>query len=91
MADIMDAYNVALRNNATGEIRLIAHPSPWGKDSDYLWTEGNYSCDCNRHLLFERDKGFEPDAADVKCGDVKYSALYATLSDGTHIDLDGDK
>lgn len=36
----------------------------------YQYTEGNYSCDCNRELFFCRAKGIEePEQEDHKCGD----------------------
>ena len=40
-------------------------------DSFFIWKEGNYSCDCNRHLFFERGLGREPD--DAACGEGEYS------------------
>lgn len=45
-----------------------------GPDSDYIWSEGNYSCDCNRALFFAR-AGNEPDAEswDPPCGEGRYA------------------
>lgn len=79
-------YKVLIRNNETGEERFVDFTVPWEEHHNYLWTEGNYGCDCNRHLFFERAIGVEPD--DEKCGDEKYSALYALLPDGTQEPLD---
>jgi hypothetical protein len=37
----------------------------------FLWTEGNYSCDCNRDLFFHRVS--QPDYyEDHPCGDSEY-------------------
>jgi hypothetical protein len=42
----------------TGEVRVV--PVDW-TDNDYMWSEGNYACDCNRALFFARAKGGELD------------------------------
>lgn len=83
-------YKVAIRKNSTGEIRLYdLGDIPWGESSEFWWTEGNMSCDCNRQWDFERAGG-DPitEDPDPDCGDIKYSALYAELEDGTRIPLD---
>lgn len=56
--------------------------------SEFLWTEGNYSCDCNRALFFARANG-EPDPL-VECGEVAYTAIKAICDDGTVVILDDD-
>ena len=81
-------YKVLIRNNETKEARWIEHPTPWDEHDEFMWTEGNYGCDCNRHLFFERANGVEPDDDTVQCGEAKYSALYALLPDGTQHTLD---
>jgi hypothetical protein len=47
-------YSVAIRKNETGEVRICEMEVPWGETSLFWWTEGNFGCDCNRELLFER-------------------------------------
>lgn len=49
------------------------HKPMWG-DDEFIWTDGNYSCDCNR-LAFIAEE--HPDAVpdewnweDAKCGDT---------------------
>lgn len=40
--------------------------------SEFMWSDGNYSCDCNRELLFSRAREEdEPDNTD--CGDHRFS------------------
>lgn len=40
----------------------------------YMWFEGNYSCDCNRYLFFQRASGFaEDDIDDHPCGEDKFT------------------
>ena len=40
---------------------------------DYAWSEGNFSCDCNRELFFLRGQGIEPSNS-PDCGEGKYVA-----------------
>lgn len=48
----------------------------------FIWTEGNYSCDCNRQLVFVWSKGIIVD--DVACGDTEYDLVELTI-DGESI------
>lgn len=65
---------VVLRRVSDGVERLI--PDDVGLDPDcdaeYRWHEGNYSCDCNRELFFERAAGVELDVGDTKCSNGRY-------------------
>ena len=38
----------AITDTETGEPRIYEDEYPY---NDFLWTEGNYSCDCNRCLF----------------------------------------
>ena len=85
-------YTVSIKNNKTGETRkFIMQDSDWGDGSDWLWTEGNYGCDCNRALFFARAFGEdETEAEEQECGDgVAYSVPFAELADGTKIEIEG--
>ncbi len=82
-------YHVAVRNNETKEVRMYSHDDDWEEHSDYIWAEGNYSCDCNRAIFFAEVNNEDTEhAVDLPCGDEKYSCLYAQLEDGTKITLD---
>lgn len=61
---------VFIRDTMTAEIRQYRYPYPWDSASEYLWSEGNYSCDCNRALFFAEAHG-ENDP-DRDCGDERY-------------------
>lgn len=83
-------HKVAIRRNSDGVIRMVDGGN-WNDCGEYMWVDGNYSCDCNRHLYFERAAGTELDWDDGgECGETRYSALYAELSDGRRINLDDD-
>lgn len=43
-----------------------------GDDVPFIWAEGDFSCDCNRRLLFHRAQGVELDDDDTPCGDGRY-------------------
>lgn len=81
------SYIVKIRKNSTGEIRHITRDYDWfwstGDGSDlFMWTDGNYACDCNRELFFEEDNddfAFE----DAKCSTDRFTAICAILPDGT--------
>jgi hypothetical protein len=62
---------VFIRKEATGEIRKHIDEFPW--DGDYMWAEGNYACDCNRFLFFERAAGNEPAWDGGACGNEAYA------------------
>ncbi len=38
----------------------------------YMFSEGNYSCDCNLELFFRRARGEDPDLDDVRCSDGRF-------------------
>ena len=66
--------NVEIRKNADGVVRKYVDPYPWGEGSDYLWSDGNYGCDCNRYLFFMRAAGEdEGELIADRCGDDGYS------------------
>ena len=56
---------------ADGSLRKYHDPDAWDDISEYMWSDGNYGCDCNRSLFFARAAGIEPEHAD-KCGDSAY-------------------
>lgn len=66
-----------IRNNATGEIRK--HPdnaiieTGESEPSDYMWSEGNYACDCNRGLFFGYAVGLKYEEIPHACGDGAFS------------------
>lgn len=75
MATILRQLPIAvhLRHVPTGETRVYRTEEPEWEDgwSDFIWDEGNYSCDCNRWLFWERAAGRSP-ATDVPCSDGVY-------------------
>ena len=81
-------YIITIRNNATGECRDIRHALEWSESSVFWLTEGNFGCDCNRWLDFERAGGNDPNLYDAQCGDGGFSILRATLEDGTVVELE---
>lgn len=82
-------YTVAIRNNATGEIRMQPEDLDWHEASLFWWTEGNFACDCNRGNEWHRAGGVaEDDLPESMCGDAKFSVLYAEFPNGSKITID---
>jgi len=83
---IHDHYTVAIRENATGEIKTVRENLTWDTSNDdgsiYWWAAGNFSCDCNRAIQFGDD--------DDSCGETRFSVLYAELPDGRRVPIDTD-
>ena len=73
--------NVEIKRNADGLTRVYPFPEyGWDTDmDDYMWSDGNYSCDCNRALFFARAAD-EDDDIDIQCGESAYSVRIFDLS-----------
>lgn len=46
------SYVAAITDRTTGETRTEKFDLEWGEGSDYLWSDGNFGCDCNRAQFF---------------------------------------
>lgn len=77
---------IRMRDNDTGEERSLT-PRDGARSwfGPFIWTDGNFACDCNREL-FWFDWG--PEAIDRECGSVKYRVIDITLEDGRVIEID---
>lgn len=71
-----------VRRNVDGVIRT--YRDDWDYYGDFIWMEGNFACDCNRHLFFCRaageDEGDDEDENN-RCGRDRY-AVRLTDSNG---------
>ena len=73
----VDCYTMEIRCNATGDIRERTYKyGPWDYGQEWYWTEGNFGCDCNRKMEFDRAAGIEPFESDdnYPCGTGSYAA-----------------
>jgi hypothetical protein len=65
-----------IRDNRTGEVRRANDEAilneETGEPSTYIWSDGNFSCDCNRQLFFWRAGG-EDDTREHQCGHERFS------------------
>jgi hypothetical protein len=69
---------INIRDNTTGEVRRIPDVQDWDVSDpdwaeDYLWTDGNYGCDCNRGLFFARAHGDPTESRTWDCGTDRFS------------------
>lgn len=67
----MESYDAHITDTTTGETRTYVCEHPWEQHSDFLWSEGNFGCDCNRALFFARAAG-EDDDIDLPCGETRF-------------------
>jgi len=64
-------YELYLIDAKTRKETLIERVENWD-DVEYIWTEGNYSCDCSRyHFFYPEDKDWE----NQPCGDIRFALL----------------
>ncbi len=74
---------IAIRCNATGEVRFWTHErDAQFEDGDYQWMLGNYSCDCNRKTFFDKKHNENP------CGAGAYTAMYGVREDRSKFSLE---
>ncbi len=46
------AYTVTLTDTQTGAMKTVEMDGAWDNGAEFLWTDGNYACDCNRGRFF---------------------------------------
>lgn len=81
-------YKAAIRKNETGEIRFKVINNDFDDGDMWNWTEGNYSCDCNRELFWNSANGESLNFDNTRCSDDRFSVLYVELSDGSKIKIE---
>ncbi len=70
---------VHIRHVPTGEERVWLYDEVWDQYSEFSWIENNFSCDCNRHLVWLWAAGVDTSASENEewsehhCGDEVYS------------------
>lgn len=81
------AQRVEIQRVADGEVRVEEdHHGLLNEDgslASFIWSDGNYSCDCNRYLFFcwaadEEEMDFE----DIQCSDGLYRVNIYNPVDG---------
>ena len=79
-------YQVRIRQNATGIVHVMHHlgciRDGDENPSSYIWEDGNYACDCNRSLFFERAGEVQKEWDIPPCGDGAYSVELVNPVDG---------
>ncbi len=85
-------YTAMIRHNPTGEVR--SYHDTWELQHGeggliFMWTEGNYGCDCNRKTFFERaaNPAYKMPEQSV-CGDTGYSVNLVVEGRTIHKEFD---
>ena len=60
-----------ITDRVTGQVARHDIGHPWEDIDGYMWSDGNYGCDCNRSLFFARARG-EDDAEHEECGETRF-------------------
>lgn len=82
-------YRVIIRNNETREIRTREYGEDWDDSCEWLWTEGNFGCDCNRSLEFALAAGEHPKLEESdECSENRYTVLCVELPSGQLVSID---
>lgn len=70
-------YAIVTLRLADGRVGMFEQQFGYGyprHSAEFMWREGNYSCDCNKRLFLARQCGIDPhydeDDADNPCGDT---------------------
>ena len=81
-------YFAVIQRTSDSAIRRCPQACAWQEGSWFWWADGTYSCDCNRHLEFERAAGHSPAMdEDIPCGaSERYRVLRFEFPDGRVID-----
>jgi hypothetical protein len=70
------AYVVEITEVSSGRVALFPYAPVGGREwhdiDEYLWADGNYSCDCNRRLFFDESLGTTTTSAELNCGDSAF-------------------
>lgn len=82
LVELYPSISVLMRDNLTGETKWVPLDLAWYDHSMFFWTEGNFSCDCNRGMLFYGDD------FDCKCGHRRFVVFKAHFPDGSETDID---
>lgn len=79
---------IFIKDNVSNESFLHETELEWS--GDFVWTEGNFACDCNRSRFFHEAKhGVWPDVLNTQCGHERYSIPYIITGSGERVIIDG--
>jgi hypothetical protein len=80
-------FIVTIVECATGKQATYREDYDSADGVEYLWADGNYSCDCNRGLFLSRALGDED--FDVECGDGAFSVKVVNAETMQVVHADG--
>lgn len=64
------AIRVTITDTTTGESATLDDMGRFddGVFNDFIWSDGNYSCDCNREIFFSQATGIEGGVRECSTG-----------------------
>ena len=63
---------VSFLDNVSCEHQGWSQPEFSETSNPYIWSEGNFSCDCNRYIFFQRELGREEQDSGLECGETRF-------------------
>ncbi len=83
--DRWPAYDLTVRRKADGVTATTRGHFIDDDNARFMCSDGNYGCDCNRHLFFERGLGHTAECGSHPCGDKVYEYVSVTSVDGGRV------
>ncbi len=71
---------ITITDTVTGKTAELLEPD----FSEFQWTDGNYGCDCNRGIFFDRALDQEQEFESYECGSGRYK-IRVTDDDGAEV------
>lgn len=66
-------YFAEITEVATGITKTCTMDFAWEEWSEFLWSNGNFACDCNRQIFFDDD-----DTVEVDCTTERFVVVCKT-------------
>ncbi len=84
------SYNVLIYDVQWDEVCPRHFSDSWygpgeGEDYEFWWSDGNFSCDCNRALQCGYSRGLDYGEIPTFCGERWYRILSIITSDGEYV------
>jgi hypothetical protein len=82
-------YKAVIRDNSSGEERTYDPDEDWKEIHEWMWSMGNYSCDCSLSEFFLEAKG-EISTEPPVCGSTRYKLARIEFENGGSVEPDDD-
>ena len=88
--DMIDERQVLVTLLDTESGERVTFPYEYGFH-EYMWTEGNYGCDCNRHMFFWEAKGTGLEDIPCNTGPNRYKLTSVVDAETKEVLFEGEQ